>query len=106
MTEEPVARPHPEPVILDIGGDVGALVVYGTEAQIDTPIEASPADADDKRFHQHILERPMDDGAMYAAVFDRVAQGEYTLWMHGEPCARQVAVTGGEVAEIDLRPAG
>ena len=105
MTAEPVARPHPEPVILDIGGDVGALVVYGCEEQIDTPSEVSPTGADDKRFHQHILERPMPHGTAYAAVFDRVAEGEYTLWMHDEPRARCVKVTGGAVAEIDWRPA-
>ena len=103
MTEEPVARPHPEPVILDIGGDIGALVVYGASDQIDTPIEVSLTGDDDARFHQHILERPMADGTMYAAVFDRVTQGEYSLWIHGESCARNVAVTGGAVAEVDLR---
>ena len=104
MSQEPVARPHPEPVVLDIGGDTGALVVYGTEDQIDTPIEVSPAGADDQRVHQHILERPMPGGTSYAAVFDRIKQGEYTLWMHGEARERNVAIAGGHVAQVDWRP--
>ena len=101
MSEEPVARPHPEPVVLDIGGDIGALIVYGTAELIDTPVEVSPAGSDDEKFHQHILERPMPDGTSYAAVFDKITQGAYTLWLHGEPLARDFTITGGEVAQVD-----
>ena len=39
MSAEPVARPHPEPVVLEIGGTLGALVVYAAEELLDTPIE-------------------------------------------------------------------
>lgn len=34
-------RPHSEPVVLDIGGKMGALVVYADVDLIDTPIEIS-----------------------------------------------------------------
>jgi hypothetical protein len=103
MSQEPVARPHPEPVVLDIGGSIGALIVYADEALIDTPVEVSPAGADDGKFHQHVLERPMPEGTSYAAVFDKIAEGKYTLWLHGEPRARDFEITGGEVAEVDWR---
>ncbi len=101
MTEEPVYRPHPEPVVLDIGGTNGALIVYADAEFIDTPVEVSPAGSDDERFHQHILERPMPDGTSYAAVFDKITEGHYTLWFHDEPRARDFAITGGAVAEVD-----
>jgi hypothetical protein len=101
MSEEPVARPHPEPVVLDIGGDIGALIVYGTAELLDTAVEVSPAGSDAEKFHQHILERPMPDGTTYAAVFDKITQGTYTLWLHGEPRAWDFRITGGEVAQVD-----
>lgn len=103
MNQEPVARPHPEPVVLDIGGNIGALIVYADEALIDTPIEVSPGDSDVNKFHQHILERPMPDGTTYAAVFDKITEGTYTLWLHGEPRVRDFGITGGEIAEVDWR---
>jgi hypothetical protein len=101
VNAEPVARPHPEPVVLDIGGDVGALIVHGSAELVDTPIEVSPAGQDGQKFHQHILERPLPGGTSYAAVFDKVTEGTYTLWLHGEPRVRDFAVTGGTVAEVD-----
>ncbi|MGI8903901.1 MAG: phospholipase [Solirubrobacteraceae bacterium] len=105
MSPEPVARPHPEPVVLDIGGDVGALIVYGEAELLDTPVEVSPTGADGEKFHQHILERPMPSGTSHAAVFDKITQGSYTLWLHGEPRIRELTITGGEVSEVDWRTA-
>jgi hypothetical protein len=101
MSQEPVYRPHPEPVVLDIGGSNGALIVYADAALIDTPVEVSPTGSDQHRFHQHVLERPMPEGSSYAAVFDKVAEGSYTLWLGGEPRAKEFEITGGVVAEVD-----
>ena len=101
MNQEPVYRPHPEPVVLDIGGNVGALVVYADSDLIDTPIELSPTGDDDTRFHQHVLERPMPEGTSYAAVFDKVTEGTYTLWLHDEPRVRDFTINGAHVAEVD-----
>jgi hypothetical protein len=106
MSAEPIARPHPEPVVLDIGGDTGALIVYAEAKRFDTPIEVSPAGSDAEKFHQHVLERPMPRGTSYAAVFDRIVEGKYTLWLHGEPRVRDFQITGGMVSEVDWRDAG
>lgn len=101
MSTEPVARPHPEPVVLDIGGELGALVVYADAELLDTPIEISPEGKNAQRAHQHVLERPLPTGTSYAAVFDRIVQGTYTLWMHDEPRVRGVTIEGGVVTELD-----
>jgi hypothetical protein len=106
VSEEPVYRPHPEPVVLDIGGTIGALIVYADAELTDTPIEVSPDGADDARFHQHVLERPSPEGSSYAAVFDKITEGTYTLWLHGEPRLRGMQITGGEVAEVDWSTPG
>jgi hypothetical protein len=101
MGSEPVTRPHPEPVVLDIGGTLGALIVHADPELLDTPIEISPAGHDDEREHQHILERPLPAGTAYAAVFDKIEQGAYTLWMNGQVCARDVSIDGGRVTQVD-----
>jgi len=100
MSAEPVARPHPEPVVLEIGGTLGALVVYSVPELLDTPIEISPTGHDGERAHQHVLERPLPTGTAYAAVFDKIEDGSYTLWMHDQPRERDVAIRGGGVTEI------
>lgn len=103
MSAEPIARPHPEPVVLDIGGDVGALIVYAEAGLYDQPIEVSPEGADEQKFHQHVLERPMPDGTTYAAVFDKIVEGKYTLWLHGQARVRDFQISGGSVSQVDWR---
>lgn len=98
---EPVVRPHPEPVVLDIGGGFGALVVHWDAEHIDTPIEISPEGADADRQHQHILERPTGPETFHAAVFDRIAAGLYTLWVSDERRAENVEIADGAVTELD-----
>ncbi len=100
MSAEPVVRPHPEAVVLDIGGGLGALVVHWDASQIDTPIEISPSGQDGERQHQHILERPMPEATYYAAVFDSIPEGDYTLWVGDEARVRAVRIVGGEVTEL------
>ena len=97
---EPVVRPHPEPVVLDIGGTRGALVVHWDASEIDTPIELSPTGADGDREHQHVLERPLPEATFHAAVFASIEEGSYTLWVRGQAREREVVVTGGQVTEL------
>jgi hypothetical protein len=101
--EHYAARPHPEFVVLDIGGDVGALVIHADPGLHGTEIEISPAGDDARRNHKEVLERRTEAGTAFTAVFDGVPAGEHTLWMHGEPVARGVSVQGGSVAELDWR---
>ncbi len=97
---EPIARPHAEPVVLDIGGKLGALIVHWNANEIDTPIEISLSGDDDNRQHQHILERPIDGETFHAAVFDKIQQGSYTLWVHDEVRERDVEINGGRITEL------
>ncbi len=60
-SEEPIARPHPEHAVLDVGGDIGALVVQADAADHDPQIEICRSGQEaGKREHQHILERPVN----------------------------------------------
>jgi hypothetical protein len=101
MHEHYSHRPHPEQVVLEIGADLGALVIY-TDARVHgTEIEISPAGNDDDRSHKEVLNRPVGGRPTYAAVFDRLADGSYTLWVSDVAVTRGVAITGGSVTELD-----
>src|ERR1700722_8138473 len=95
-------RPHPEYVVLDIGDDLGALIVYTDAALHGTEIEISPAEADDERSHRDVLERAIGDRAAFTAVFDRLHQGGYTLWNEGGRRAR--LGHGGRHGQLTARP--
>lgn len=105
VSAEPIARPHPEPVVLNIGGSLGALVVHWDAEHLDVPVEISPTGHDHQRNHQHILERPLNGRTFYAAVFDAIADGTYTLWVADEARARDVSIVGGSVTELHWAPA-
>lgn len=103
-TAEPVARPHPEHVVLDIGGDVGALIVHADADQHDLQIEICRSGEEaGKREHQHILERPMPGQTMYAAVFGGLRAGRYSLLTHGAIRQRDVVISGAAVTTLDWR---
>ena len=93
-------RPHPEPVVLELGGELGALVVYAGPGLLHDEIEISPAGDDARRSHKDVLERVLGTRSVYAAVFDRLPAGSYTLWHRGRPGARDVAVRAGAIAEL------
>jgi len=103
MTEHHSHRSHPEQVVLEIGGDLGALVVYADAAVHGAEIEISPEGADADRSHKEVLHRPVAGRPTYAAVFDRIAGGSYTLWVQDAAVARGVAVKGGCITELDWR---
>jgi hypothetical protein len=106
MPEDPYsARSHPEPVVLEIGDDLGAIVLYTDPAAHGCEIEISPTGEDARRAHKEVLNRPVGDRPVHAAVFDRIPAGSYTLWSGGLPAAREVAVTGAAITELDWRGA-
>jgi hypothetical protein len=96
-------RPHPEFVVLDIGDDVGALIIHTDGDLQGVEVEISPAQDDARRSHKEVLERKIAGRPAFTGVFDGLRQGRYTLWIDGEPRARGVAITGGKIAELDWR---
>jgi hypothetical protein len=96
-------RPHTENVVLEIGEELGALVIYTDAALLHEEIEISPAMDDARRSHKDVLERRVNGRSLYAAVFDRLERGAYTLWHRDEARTRSVAIAGGVVAEVDWR---
>ena len=107
------AGPHPEnpwagsgSVLLDIGGDVGALVVTMPEGLEGREVEVRPASyagaAARHVHHPHVavVRRPVGDGTVASLVFPALAEGSYELCEKGTDDVRLTArVSGGRVAE-------
>ncbi len=107
-------------VLLDIGGDVGALVVtmpaqlYGVEVEI-RPVDdhgpSTPADGHGSHEHAHhphvaVVPRPTGNGILHSLVYPEVRAGRYGLHpVPGGRCELEVDVVGGAVTEAAW-PAG
>jgi len=93
------------PVMLDIGGDIGALIVTMPAALAGVEVEACPiAGAAFDGYagahlpHVSVLARPVGRGVQHSAVFAELQEGEYQLYLRPHGPARLTAVVqGGEV---------
>jgi hypothetical protein len=91
--------------VLDIGGEVGALIVYLSDLPPSGELELCPTGEPARRFHTGVHTRRVGQHQTEAAVFPEVLAGTYdVLDEHLQPVAR-VVVVGGEVAEVDLSAA-
>jgi len=99
--ENHAARRHPEQVVLDIGGDIGALILHTRAEMLGVEVEISATGEDDRRSHKDVLEREINGRPAYTAVFDNIREGTYTLWIDDVAREREVVVSGGAVSELD-----
>jgi hypothetical protein len=100
--EPDAGRPHSQHVVLEIGDDVGALIVYTEDDLLATEVEISPAESDAERSHKQVLERTAGGRTTFSLVYDNLSEGSYTLWIDNTPCVREVHVSGGRVTELDF----
>jgi hypothetical protein len=99
--EHSCARRRAEHVVLDIGGAIGALIVYADRSLHGVEVEISASAHDDHRSHKEVLEREIEGRPVYCAVFDKVGQGSYTLWVDDVARERDVVVVGAAISELD-----
>lgn len=85
-------------VILDIGADIGALVLIAPARMNGAEIEISRhGDPPAARTHSRVRERSPAGQASFAAVYPGLAAGEYTIWRDARTAAGAVPIRGGEV---------
>jgi hypothetical protein len=90
-------------VILELGGDIGVLVLHaparlhGTEIEISSESGSGPHE---RRTHSLVRERVTASGTSYAAVYPAVPAGRYTIWADDGVPAGTVVISGGEVASF------
>ena len=108
--------------LLDIGGDVGALVVSMPPAMAGVEIEIAPAgevahehdhahghDHGHAHEHQHghrphvaVVDRPVTDGHQPSLVFPDLVEGSYELFDKGQDTVLLTAeITGGQVTFLE-----
>jgi hypothetical protein len=88
-------------VLLDLGGDSGALIIYTGREEHGREIEISRADgAVGPRTHSAVRERHVRDGIFHSAVYPDLPAGIYTVWWDDHTSAGAISVTGGRVAEF------
>jgi hypothetical protein len=91
-------------LVLDIGGDVGALVIVAGADLAEREIEISPgAAAETPRSHNVVHARRNRDRVAYTAVFPSVPAGDYTIWHQDGTPRATVTIHGGQVTQHELR---
>ena len=90
-------------VLLDIGIDAGALVIYSDAAHIGREVWLSRR-GQLARIHVEILQRTTRAGQVYAAVFPSLREGDYEIWFGGPEPAAEATIVAGEVREMRLIP--
>lgn len=106
MAEAPYVDPGPSEgpvdcVVLDIGGDIGALIVYTTESCVGMEIDLTPA-GQPRSHHVHTAVRRINmvSGQCFAGVYGDLAEGRYTVWGRSGALG-EVEVRGGAVSTYD-----
>ena len=89
--------------VLDIGGDIGALVLYTTEDLESLEIDVSPTTDPDHRTHTQIHKRTVNGRTFWAGVYAQLKEGDYQVWWDDPACQRSFTITGGAVTELDWR---
>ncbi|MBV9172962.1 MAG: phospholipase [Chloroflexi bacterium] len=105
MTEHHHAHVHMGEVVLDIGGDMGGLIVH-TDADLrGEEIEVSPSTDPTRLTHTDVQERVFQGRTVYTAVFTPLPAGEYQVARPLERTGERIRIEGGRVTEIDWRRA-
>jgi hypothetical protein len=93
----------PGTVVLDIGGDVGAAAIFVPASLADVEIEIRGSGEPWQGIHVAVRERVLPDGAVWAALFPALIEGDYEIRVRDGDVAGPtgtVAVSGGRVATM------
>lgn len=88
-------------VMLDIGGDIGALILHVPAEMAGAEIEISPVGDDTRRTHVAVRERRGNGPTRYAAIYPGLRTGTYNLWGLNGEAATQAAIIGGQITEVE-----
>ena len=92
----------PDALVLDIGGDVGALIVYADEACLGSEIDLTPVGAPQShQVHTMVRRRRAASGDVIAGLFPELVEGTYTLWgLSGNGPIGEVTIVGGQITQF------
>ena len=89
-------------VVLELGEDIGVLVLHAPARLHGTEIEISQENSGPhgRRTHSLVRERATASGTSYAAVYPDVPAGRYTIWGDDGVAAGTAVISGGQVASF------
>ena len=97
------SAPRGGPVVMDIGGDVGGLIVRLDEVLESTELPIEFADDPRRDIHTGVWRRALGGESVVVAVFPELRQGSYRIHPANGHLGAEVQITGGQVAGLDLR---
>jgi hypothetical protein len=101
MAERYVDRVHSEHAVLDIGDNVGALIIYTRPEMSGKQIDVSPRDRPWARVHTDVLERRANGCPVFAALFLALAEDDYFIWGASSEPIGEFSIAGGQVSEVN-----
>jgi hypothetical protein len=91
----------PESLVLDIGGNIGALILHAEAKCLGMEIDLTPL-GEPRSHHTHtmIRRRQAAEREFIAGVYPELPEGSYCVWgIDGVPLG-EVTITGGHVSEF------
>lgn len=94
-------------VVLNLGGDVGALIIRTGRHLLGVEIEISRVNDDGHldqphRTHSMVRERQTVPQPRFDAVYPDLQAGRYTIWHDATTAAGTVTITGGQITTHEL----
>jgi hypothetical protein len=100
VDEGPVVGPA-EALVLDIGGDIGALILHSDASCLGLEIDLTPVGAPrSHHVHTMIRRRRAVDREFIAGVYPELVEGAYTVWGIDDQPLGEVHIVGGQVSEF------
>ena len=100
-------------VVLNLGENIGALILEADASVLGVEIEISPVEDDGRhsrqdhphhRTHSMVRERHTLPHPRYDAVYPDLAAGRYTIWRDAETPGGTVTIVGGQITTHTLAP--
>ncbi|MEY9930809.1 hypothetical protein ABH926_005456 [Catenulispora sp. GP43] len=95
-------------VVLNLGENIGALILEADASLLGVEIEISPVGADGRhasgsqRTHSMVRERHTVPHPRYDAVYPDLAAGQYTIWQDADVPGATVTIIGGQITTLTL----
>lgn len=92
----------PDGLVLDIGGDIGALVLFADETWLGMEVDITPVGAPrSHHIHTMVRRRRAMNHDIIAGLYPELPEGTYTIWGTGDsgPIG-EVTIVGAQVSEF------
>ena len=97
------SAPRGGPVVMDIGGDIGGLIVRLDEFLEGTELPIEFVEDPQRDIHTGVWRRSLGGESVVVAVYPELRQGSYRIHPGKDHTGAHLEIIGGQVAQLDLR---